>query len=186
MPNHIGDLNTRQLKFCQEYHTAPTPTEAARRAGYSFPKSEAVRLMDNPAVKAEIVRLRDENSMAAQLTDEWIIERLMKIASGDWGLVIQKLEENDYDLRCLTPDETYLVSEYIIDIYKAGRGDAARDVLRRKLKGAGISDKNDALKTLARIRGLFQDKLSVDVHEDVVQRLLAGRKRVGKGGTDDG
>ena len=55
-----------------------------------------------------------------------------------------------------------------------------RRVYNGRLRWFGVKNKLDALKTLAKIRGMVKDKVEVGADEDLAALLTAARKRTKK------
>jgi len=97
-----------------------------------------------------------------QLTEEWVIQRLMNRA--DSGRLLAKFKKVDedgqlfWDFRGATDHELALVSAIGLELAKSGRGDGSIDVKRVKVQEA---DAHAALMALGRHLGIFNDKLEV-------------------------
>ena len=124
-----------------------------------------------------MIKKRQEASKEKyEVTVEWIIERLMKLADANTGDVMLKLKQNDYDLAALTPDERYLISELVEERRKEGRGPDAQEVSVIKVKAEA---RLGHLVALAKHLGMMVDRTKVDLGDDVVALIQAGRNRVG-------
>jgi phage terminase small subunit len=77
----------------------------------------------------------------------------------------------------LTPDMRRALGEFTVDEYKKGRGENAVPVTKMKIK---MADKLRALEMLGKHLGIFTDVVRVDGDADLIERLLAGRRRVGE------
>lgn len=147
-------------------------------AGYSENASPA-DVFNHPYVQSqmEAYRLRLERSY--QLDEGWIISRLMKIA--DSGSILNRFKkigsdgELYWDFTDASPDELELIQGISTDSYKEGRGKSARNIKKFTIK---IPEAKAALDTLARIKGMFDDKLEVKGTVGIVERLQAGLKQV--------
>jgi len=97
-----------------------------------------------------------------QLTEDWVIQRLMQRA--DSGRLLAKFKKIDedgqlfWDFTGATDHELALVSAIGMELAKSGRGDGAIDVKRVKVQEA---DAHAALMALGRHLGIFNDKLEV-------------------------
>ena len=83
MAKRPDGLTPRQARFVDEYLIDLNGTQAAIRAGYS-PKTadvQASRLLTRVKVCAAIAQKQAERSAKAELTTEWIIERLIENAN---------------------------------------------------------------------------------------------------------
>ena len=80
-----GRLTDRQKAFCDEYLIDLNATQAALRAGYS-PKGAqrmAVRNMQNPLVQKYLNERREARSKRTQITQDFVLGELMKIATAN-------------------------------------------------------------------------------------------------------
>lgn len=170
-------LSDKQFLLVQKYFEVEcNQREAMRQLGYTESScSQSQKFFGHPAVEAEIRRIQQDTLTKFELSEEWVIIRMMAIANADMGKILLKLQENKYDLRCLSKDESYAIQEFVTEEYTQGRGSGAREVTRIKIKPA---DRKSALDSLARRLGLFQDNVNVSGEVSLVDRLVAGRKRV--------
>jgi phage terminase small subunit len=74
-------LSNKKRVFIEEYLTCWNATEAARRAGYTYPNKQGPRLLVDVGIKAEIEQRISEKAMSA---DE-VLTRLAEHARGDMG-----------------------------------------------------------------------------------------------------
>lgn len=132
-----------------------------------------------PEVKAEIERRMKKMAEKAELTEGWVIERLMRIADAGNILAPYKKTQADgtimWDFTDASPDALALLNEISVDFYTDGRGDDAREVKKFKV---AITEPKAALDSLARKLNMFKD--SVEISHNVTDRLAAGRERVRK------
>jgi phage terminase small subunit len=75
----------REIKFIQLYHTAKTPAEAARKAGYTEKNSAnaAYKLLKRAQIVAEIERRQAKTNEQMELSRERILTGLLAIFEGD-------------------------------------------------------------------------------------------------------
>lgn len=79
-PKREIGLTERQEQFARVYATGTvTQTEAARQAGYSHPRQNAVDIMQNPAVLERIRELKEELSIKFEVTFENHVKKLSEI-----------------------------------------------------------------------------------------------------------
>jgi phage terminase small subunit len=135
--------------------------KAARDAGYSAYRQYSNRLFYHPDVVAEIERRRLRLEQKYKLTEDWITERLMRLADADVQLAkFQKVDEQGvayWDFTGATQEELALIKGLQSDVEVSPEdGKAAR-----KLK-IDKPDSMRALEILARIQGMFKDKQQVE------------------------
>lgn len=171
-PRHVGVID-------RYFKNGFDKKEALLFNGYSdlTAKAMANSVFEHPAVIAEIERRQERLRKRFDLTEEWVVRRLMMLADANVAEILVKLKKNNYDLNCLELEEGFAISEFVEETYQEGRGASAEEIKRQKLK---FIDKKGALDSLARKLGLFKDNLSVAGEVSVVERLQAGRARIGK------
>jgi phage terminase small subunit len=115
-------MTPKRARFCAEYLVDLNAAAAARRAGYSArtANSTGYELLQAPDVQAEIARLQAERAARTELSQDFVVRELMKVASQEdvtenakvralellgkhQGMFVEK-HEHDVRLQ-LTPDE---------------------------------------------------------------------------------
>jgi phage terminase small subunit len=178
-------LTTRKRKSIDGYMAGKTKKDAMLAAGYS--KSMAsTRVNDvfgDPEVEAEIERRHKIATRRSDVTLDWIVERLKKIADANFGDILDEDEDGNYTVNMskLTPELQYALTGYTVDQRKEGRGKNADTVSRVRVQ---LGDKLRALELLIRHLGLSKEKQAVELSGTVslVERLHAGRTRAGLDG----
>ena len=172
-------LSDRHRKLVDYYFlTNFNKREAARLAGYPHPDSYSDRLFKKPDVVAEIDRRRKEEMEKFELTREWIIERLMRLA--DSNITLSKFKKVDedgqlyWDFTGASEEELKVIQGISTETVTEGKGKNAKWV--KKFKPV-LVDPKAALDSLARIQGMFNDKISVEGEVSLIDRIEAGRKR---------
>lgn len=149
--------------------------EALISAGYKVNVS-SYAVFAQPWVKAEIQRRMKKLADKAELTEGWVLERMMRIAdAGNILAPYKKVQEDGtllLDFTDATPDALALINDLTVETYIDGEGDKVK-----KFK-VSVTEPKAALDSLARKLGMFKD--SVDVNHGVADRLAAGRDRVRK------
>src|SRR5262249_55845302 len=132
----------------------------------------------HPLVVAEIARRRAKLAEQSELTAEWIINRLMLIA--DANLILAKFKKVDadgtlsWDFSSATPEELAVISGLQTDIYVEMGAGGKKKVKKFKVESI---DPLAALNMLARIQGLFNDKVEVQGEISIVERMQKARER---------
>jgi len=156
--------------------------DAMRTAGYSenTSKDRADIVFNRPEVIAFIAQRRAEQAEKMELSEDWVIKRLMRIADSGSVLAKYKVIQSDgtlaWDFTAAPDEDLALINELSVDTYTEGRGPGAIRVKKFKIK---TGDAFTALNALARVLGIFDDKLEVS-GASLIERLHAGRKRLGK------
>lgn len=152
-------MNKKQRVFVEEYLQCWNATEAAKRAGYSerTARQQGSRLLSNVDISEEIKRRIDEMAMSA---DEVLI-RLGDMARGDLGEFLD-IGSMAFDLSLNKAKElgiTHLIKKV-----------KQRTTITQKKDGdeeenhwieLELYDAQAALDKLARVRGLYNDKLDI-------------------------
>tara|TARA_Y100000310_G_scaffold67277_1_gene62581 strand:- start:23445 stop:23975 length:531 start_codon:yes stop_codon:yes gene_type:complete len=142
--------------FAREWLVDFDGANAARRAGYAqkAAKQVAYELLQVPEVQALIAKGITERAKRIEVTQDAVVSELAKIGFANFldFMEVQSDGSAVVNLKDLTRDEAAAISEIVIDEFKDGRGEDARDVKRIRLK---LLDKRGALVDLGRHLRLF-------------------------------
>lgn len=185
----VPKLNPKQLKAIDIYMSNGFKKRPALiAAGYAktTANSNSQSVFSNPLVKEEIERRFEKDRRKYNVDRDWVIQRLARIANGGEVLARYRKVNPDgtlyYDFEGATPDELAVISELTTDEYSEGRGEDAVSIKKMKI---AMADPKGALDSLARTLGLFQDNVKVEGEVSLVERLQAGRRRVGSRDTEE-
>ena len=174
-------LSDKQHRVVTEYlSNGLQEGEAMRAAGYeeSTCQDHPERVFKHPAVVAEIERRQELAASAANLDQSWIIERLMALADAPRVLAKFKKVTRDgmlrWDFTGITDVELALIKTLSTETLSAGE----QGVLK-KFK-IDTTDPLAVLNSLARIAGLFQDRIKLESDEGVIEILQSARNRIKK------
>ena len=155
-------LTARQKRFASEYLIDLNGTRAAIRAGYaaSSAAATAVRLLQMPKVAELIERGQADRAARTNVTADRVLMELSRIAFANMSdyIVIQPDGSAYVDLTDLDDDKTAALQEITTDCFSSGRGDAAREVKRVRVK---LCDKLQALEKIGRHLGMFKDQMTI-------------------------
>lgn len=168
----------RRMRVIDEYFKNGFNQKAAMlSAGYNQKTAEhsSFSVFGREDVQAEIKKRQEQLAKKFELTEDWVIRRLMILADADLGVTLRKLKDSNFDLSVLTPDESYALNELTEDTFMQGRGENALPVLKQKIK---LHDKKGALDSLARKLGMFNDKLDIRTEVSIAERLQKGKERM--------
>ena len=160
--------------------------DALRHAGYaeSTVRDHPEYVFQHPEVVKEIARRRKQIAKKFDVTQDWIVGRLVRMVTAGDRLAKFKVVQEDgtiaWDFRGATKEELSLLTELHADIYIEGRGEDAQLVKKFRIK---YPDEHAALIALGRHLGMFTDK--VEVTGDLASRIQAGRKRAAHIETED-
>ncbi len=177
-------LSDKQHRVVTEYLANGLQEGAAMRsAGYneSTARDHPERVFKHPAVVAEIERRQEIAASAANLDQSWIIERLMLLADGPKTLAKFKKVTSDGELKW---DFTG-ASEQDLALIKSLATESIsipgeRHGFVKKFK-IDTTDPLAVLQALARIAGLYQDRLKIESDEGVIEILQSARNRIKPG-----
>ena len=171
--NRFDQYAQMRLKAIDWFMRGYSKAESMRKAGYSesVAKTDTSSVFGRDDVKEEIARRQDRAAQKAQVDANWIIGRLTAIAGADIGDLIEVDSEGipTINFNKLTPD------------IRAAIGEVGSGGGKIKVKTA---DKLRALELLGKYLGLFTDRIKIEGDQDLIERLYAGRKRVGE--SEDG
>lgn len=136
-------------------------------------------LESKPEVVREIDRRRAELQERHAGLREALIEELAALAFARYGdlLTVQEDGTAYVDMRKLTPEQRAAIVEFSTDERKVGRGEDAVEIVKYRVR---FHDKVTAISTLARMLGLFNDKMTINVEEDMISALQRGRAQAGE------
>lgn len=172
-------LTPKQAAFVREYLVDRNGKWAARRAGYSkkYAEVQASILLSYPKVRAAVAAGTAKQAARLEITADRVLSETARLAYSNIGFYLGP-GNTTLDLSTLPREQLACIQEVTVDEYAGGGGDGERKkVARTRFK---LADKAKALDMLGRHLRLFSDKIEVDLGEQTIQRLLAGRKRVGK------
>lgn len=159
-------LTAKQEKFCQAYALEENAS-GAYRASYtvgtmtrSSITAAASELLANPAIQQRIAELRELHFKKHQITADRILVELGKIGFANMGdyYKTDPFGTPYIDLSELTPEQQAAIAEIQIDEYTEGRGEAAREIKKVKIK---LHDKRGALVDMGKHIGMFRERVEV-------------------------
>lgn len=155
-----GTLTAKQQCFVAEYLVDLNATQAAIRAGYSEKTAADIGCenLSKPAIQAAIAAAMEQRAQRTQVTQDFVICELMKIARANMMDYMQAGANGDpyLDFSQLTKEQAAALAEVTVDDYVEGRGENSRQVKRVRFK---LYDKRAALVDLGRHLGMFTDNV---------------------------
>ncbi|MEE9598166.1 MAG: terminase small subunit [Acidiferrobacterales bacterium] len=177
----VPRLSDKQFRVCIEYvNNGYDKKNALLAAGYSSKVAAAntASVFKLPQVKMFIAKHRQELVDTKALDREWVVSRFMELVEASKMMSKFKMVDKDgtlyWDFRGATEKELKHIHGLSMEFYTEGRGEVARDVKKFKVNDL---DPYNALMALARIEGLFNDKLKLEGDMDIVKKLQEGRNR---------
>lgn len=150
--------------------------KAAELAGFAD-GNYAFTLLRRPDFQALHEQYKLKLAVKFEVTESKIIDTWAKLAFTEPGELVE-LDENGkpyLEFQKMTPEIRSILSEFTVEEYQEGRGENARAVKRFKVK---FVSREKALDALTRIKGMYKDKLDISAGPNVVEALMAGRKRM--------
>ncbi|WKJ88770.1 terminase small subunit [Methylomonas montana] len=168
-------LTDKEWLFCNEYLIDLNGTQAAKRAGYSekSARQQATKLLSKASIQVSISRLRSDREERTQVTADRVLREVGRIALVDPRKAFDKnnalLPVQDW------PDEiAAAISSIKILEVKDSEGNIIGETKEIK-----FWDKAAALTLAARHLGMLNDKVTLDVTDNLADRLARARLRVG-------
>ena len=167
----------RESRAIHFYMLGHTKKDALIKAGYAknTASNNANSVFDREVVARELARRQLALRKKQKLSEEWVIERYMKIA--DAGAVLAKFKKVlpsgklDWDFTGATEEELALINDLAVT---ATVGEDGSEATYNKI---GTSDPLGALNSLARVQGMFKDKIQFEGELSLVDRIVRGRER---------
>ena len=171
-------LNSRQMKFCDEYLVDLNATQAAVRAGYTpkYANTNAFKLLQNTAIKEYIQKRQQDRMERTEITQDFVLKELKEMASvnaTDYARIVEKnatvqvegvemqlydAEGNPVKYRTVEP----ILTEELTEVQKK-----ALRVIKKGRDGFEIQpyDKLKILELLGRHLGMWDKKTEMDNEE---------------------
>jgi phage terminase small subunit len=165
-------LSSRHRKVIDNYLIHADKRKALRDNGYSETTvvGNPNAIFNLPSVKNELERRVKRMTDKAELTDDWIINRLMDIADANIGDMIEVDTQGlpSYNFNKLTPAIRRAISSVDVNVETAGRGPNAKPVYKIKVKPA---DKLRAIEMLMKYKGMLTEKAEVKIDNSLSDRI---------------
>lgn len=157
------ELTTIELKVIDRVMSGQTKTQAMREEGYSFNTydRDISRWWQRPKIATEMQRRRKKLADKSEVDSGWLVDRLKAIVELDISRLVD-MEGNVLPMHNLPPALRQALTVEIVD---------------GKVKKITQSDRLKAMDQLARLGGLYEDKIKIEGEIELKDRLLAGRKR---------
>lgn len=173
----MNEFTPRQLRAINNYMKGMSQRQALLGAGYSMgtANNNPDSVFDNPKVVAEIKRRQQKMIEASELSEKWIVERLMTIADANLGDLIDFDDDGCLFINYnkLSAGMKHALAVLDVEQGTAGRGITARPVTRIKIRPA---DKLRALEMLMKYLGLEKTNVNITGDQELVNRLYRARE----------
>lgn len=180
-PEKVAIFLTRHRKVADEYLTnGLNKMQAMRTCGYSDQTSRHAQhtVFGNKFVIDYLAEKQASIQKKYELTEDWIIQRMMKLADSNNILAPFKRKDEDgglyWDFSEATQEDLSVITGMMTETYYEGKGEDRKAIRKFKIE---VPDPKGALDSLMRRMGLFNDKLDVKGEVNFVERLQRGRER---------
>lgn len=152
--------NPRHEKYAQELAKGASQGDAYVAAGYARNDSHASRLARNGKVAARVAELQAAGAEKAEIDIARVLSELAKIGFANMADYIRVSGDGDpfVDLQQLTRDQAAAIASVVVEDFKDGRGEDARDVRKVTFK---LHDKRAALVDIGNHLGMFKSKVEL-------------------------
>ena len=172
-----GGVHQRRTRFIKEYLLEQNATKAAIAAGYSEKTAgqQGYRLLKDAKVRAEIEQKNAEINQKLDLSVERIKQEIARLCFYDpadyWNAngSAKAMHEIGEDAR------RAIGGFECAELYEGSGGERAQVGYIKKFK---LMDKGRALELAARVQKMLVDRVEITNADELVKRLVAGRKRV--------
>lgn len=158
-------------------------------AGYSE-KSPTVQVFGRADVQEEIDRRTEARHKRHAATEERVIAEMCKLAFVNLGDIVEVNEDGSayLDMSAMSEEHKASLVEFQTETYEEkqivepeeGNEDGGRRVIFVPVKKSKVkfASKQAALDSLARILGMFKDKVEVSGVQSLTERIAEARKRI--------
>ncbi len=152
----MPELPPKQRLFVEQYLLDMNATGAAERAGYAHPNTQGPRLLQKPKVSAAIAEAVKARSERAKIDADWVLQNLRAV----YERVTQEVKPslNSKTGKPLKDEDGNALYTY--------NANAALRALELIGKHVGVN--------------AFEEKVRDDFGQQLIERIQAGRRRVGK------
>lgn len=174
-------LTIKQENFCLEYSVSGNASDAYRKAYNSVGMKEATinvtasKMLNDPKIATRVQELRAPVIARAGMSLERVLLEIERIATFD----IRKMYDVDgkpIPIHLLDDDTAAAVAALdIVEEFEGGEDGRKLIGYTKKYK---TNSKNDALTMAMRYHGAFNDKLNVNVIDDLADRMARARNKL--------
>lgn len=174
----VARRNQRHARFAFHMAHCEDQGKSARLAGYSDDRAscrtQGHRLMQDPAIIALVAVERAERSKRLLVTEERITAALSAIAFGDVREVV-RWDDDGVSLVSRSDDLSDDEASIVQGVIRKERID--KEGNRTVTTEVKLADRKGAVESLARIKGMFKDKLDVTGLDGFAARLARSNMR---------
>lgn len=181
--NTTGVARDKYLRCAKEYcrngFNKTMALEKVYRYSHRTATQNTWRIFSHPVTMNEVERLLKMANDRLEMGPERVLQLLGLYAEAGLALAkFKKVHEGDlyWDFTDATEEELLLVNQLETAEYTEGRGPDARQIKKFKI---GHSDPLTAIDKLARVYGMYDDKVKLSGELSLIDRINAGQKRAG-------
>lgn len=157
-------ISLQMETFVNEYFAnGGEKKKAFYAAGYKDYDGYGYQLWNTPGVQKLVADRKRELKEKFEVKVETILERLAEIADGYKRLAkFKKVDDSGHlylDFTGATEEDLAFITELDTEVYFDSDDEETKGVKKFKIKGATIGDAKAALDSLAKIMGMFTDKV---------------------------
>lgn len=149
--------NPKHELFAQELAKGKTADEAYQLAGYKPNRGNAATLKANQNISDRVAEILERAATRVEITQAKVLEELAKIGFSNMLDYVTVGSDGDpyVDMSALTRDKAAAIQQVVVEDFKDGRGETARDVRKITFK---LADKRAALVDIGKHLGMFVDR----------------------------
>jgi len=152
--------DARREAACQALVSGLSQVDAHERAGFARSDANATRLFQRPDVAERAKYLAKEAAERAAVSVERTLREYAAVGYANMANYMKVGDDGDpyLDFSEVSPEQAAALAEVVVEDFKDGRGDDARDVRRVKFK---LHNKIAALDSIAKHLGMFDERREV-------------------------
>lgn len=168
-------------KVINHYLLGNTKKDSCLKAGLS--QASVQQVFSNPEVKEEIKRRIKLTESRTNIDREWLIAQLTSIITANEGelLEIDESGRPSLNFNNLSDSLRRLLNSFSIS-ETSGGGKYKRSKRDFKYKGVSVETKLAAIKELAVLLGLREEKTKIDAEQSLIDALMQRRNELAGGG----
>jgi phage terminase small subunit len=168
-------MTPQEIMFVEELCVHLDEARAAAECG--LPPKQGRSFAKRHWVKEAFTLWQLERTERLEATADKTIREFAKVAYANMGDYLEPNADGDMVVKVPGRDRDRMAAlqEYTVETYMEGRGDEARPVRRAKIK---LADKLAGLNALARVHGIFEDKVKVSGEIEVKIKQMTRAERL--------
>lgn len=172
-----GGVHQRRTRFIKEYLIDQNATRAAKAAGYSEKSAHAQgsRLLKHAEVRSQLETANTKANSKMDLTVERVKQEIARLAYCDPAAFFNA-DGSCKQMGDLDEDSRRAIAGFEMAELFTGNGEDRG--LAGYVKKFKLADKGRALELAARHLKMLTDKVELSASDEIVKRLMDGRRRI--------